>query len=283
MQRDVYLARIVLLFLCVVGAFTALGVHLYNLQIVRHDELHAKARRKYTAYRSEAGARGLIFDVHGNPLAGNLACKDILAEPRRFRKDLHQVVSALSRHLEIKPAVLYRRFQRAFSGENKVVEMVVKRRVDLSAARAVEQYSFPGIRLVDTYQRYYPKGAMLANLLGYVSYRYGEEGPSPIRGAAGIERLYDKALSPTELRQQYERDRVGHQLQGAALEKSKPKNGANVYLTIDEPIQHIVEEELETLVESFNPQGAYAVMADPSSGAILAWAQYPSYDPNEVE
>ena len=65
------------------------------------------------------------------------------------------------------------------------------------------------------------------------------------------------------------------------MSEEKLKDGKNIYLTIDEPIQAIVEEELQRLVKEIPCKGAYMVMADPGTGDVLAMAQWPTFNPND--
>jgi cell division protein FtsI (penicillin-binding protein 3) len=268
MQRDAYLVRLCFAGLALLAGFIAVTVHLYHLQLIRHEELLDKARAKYTAELTESGQRGLILDVHGNLLAGNLACRDVLAEPRRFSgtADHASMARILSEALDADVATLLQRFD---SGR---IEVPVKRGVDIESAEHLAGYHFAGLRFVDTYRRYYPKGALAAHVIGFLDTDGG--------GVSGIENLLDDRLKPRISRELYERDRKGRRLADTSQPDTAVRDGANIYLTIDEPIQNIVEEELAAMVERHKPKAAYAIMADPKTGAILAMAQYPGFDPN---
>lgn len=275
MQRPLYMVRV----MCVIGAmaaiYTALTVHVYRLQVSRHEELYEKAKKKYTTSQTEKGMRGRIFDVDANLLAGNVACRDILAEPRRFTAERAEIIAALSESLGIKPHILAKRFARAFQGDNPIVEMVVQRCVPIDQADRVAAYRFKGLRFEDTYRRHYPKGALLANVLGFL-------GPGGV-GASGVEQTMDADLQPVFGQAFFERDRKGNRISEEERLGTEAMDGADVYLTIREPIQQIVEDELAALVERFAPKAAYAVMAEPSTGALLAMAQCPTFDPNSRE
>ncbi|OGV65169.1 MAG: hypothetical protein A3K19_26735 [Lentisphaerae bacterium RIFOXYB12_FULL_65_16] len=275
MQRQYLLVRMAII-LSVLGlGYAALMVHVYRLQIARHGELIEKARGKYTACRTESGERGRICDLDGNLLAGNISCRDVLAEPRRFNRDRAQIVRVLSKELGIAPTDLARRFALANGQESRPKEIVVKRGLDIRTAENIAAYHFRGIRFIDGYRRNYPKGSLLANLLGFTDI----DG----KGVSGVEQLEDSYLVPTPGRAVYERDRRGHALQNESCTEQAAHNGSDVYLTIREPIQNIVEEELMEMVRKHRPKAAYAVMANPATGAILAMAQYPAFDANNRE
>jgi cell division protein FtsI (penicillin-binding protein 3) len=266
MQRGVYVVRIVIVGLLFLFVFGGLASHLYELQITRHDELYGKAREKYTSRRVESGGRGCIYDVNGNLLAGNLACFDVFAEPRRFKRDQGYMAEFLSEWFGASEKLLSRRFA------SSQVEVVVKREVERGLAMDFPQEELPGIRFVETQRRYYPKGRLAANILGFL----GSDG----HGATGLEQLCDRHLQPVQDTEVYQRDRRGRLLLNGVEREALPRNGAHVYLTIDEFIQSIVEEELLKMVAHHRPEAAYAIMANPRTGAIMAMAQFPSFDPN---
>ncbi len=275
MSRHVYVIRILTVFMLFVAGFGLLAKHLYALQVERHDELVVKARHKYTASRTSAGNRGRIFDMNGNLLVGNIACQDIRALPENIKEERRAyLIDCLVRELDVQASVLR---QRLASG---LKEIVIKNEVDLQTANRLKALELPGLRFVDTQRRQYPKGRMLANVLGFTQ-RANVEGHSINQGVMGIEAICNNELAPRFGRVTYERDRKGRQLHRETPKAPESLDGKNVYLTIHEPIQHIVETELAELVREFAPKTAYAIMSDPRTGAILAVAQIPSFDPND--
>lgn len=285
MNKTGYIARMALVGVALLAGFVLLVRHLHALQIGRNEELLGKARAKYTASRTYRGVRGAIYDIHGNLLAGNLACRDVLVEPRWLRRlddrQLEEVVAVFSRELGAPEEILRRRFV------SSAVEVVAKRDANLAEvtrlqawigqfnelAREESRPRLQGVRYVDTQIRFYPKHSLCANLIGFTDV----DG----RGVAGIEQIMDERLAPTEGKTVFERDRLGVQLGHGNPTDSIVRDGWNVYLTIDEPIQSIVEEELATLCETHLPQAAYILMANPKTGAIMAMAQAPTFNPNQ--
>ena len=216
------------------------------------------------------GKRGGIYDRNGNPLTGNLDCKDILADlselPKEQKHRAH-ILGLLSETLNIDPLILNRRFS------SNAVEVVIKNQVGRNLAYKLETLNIPGIRYLDKPKRYYPKGHLLANVLGFTDYNNN--------GCFGIEASWNQELSPKRIQQRYERDRKGRILKAYSQLSKAKADGHSVYLTIDEPIQHFVETELQRMVDEFVPRSAYAVMANPKTGAIMAIAQCPSFNPND--
>jgi len=273
MKRVHWLTRLALVFAMLFVGYGLLARHLYRLQVTRHDELRAKAQAKCLTSRTNLGQRGGIYDAIGNPLARNLACRDIFAEPRRFNAPREEVLQILSDVLGVDLRVLRTRCARADVAGDRPVEVVIARQVDIRVAEALQKYELTGLRVVDSYRRFYPKRALMANLLGFLD----DEG----KGVSGIEQLMDAHLRPSSGRAVFERDRRGRRLEAGFYREQAARDGWDIYLTIQEPIQQIVEEELAVMCEAFGPKAAYALMLDPRTGAIMAWAQSPSFDPND--
>lgn len=273
MKRIHWLTRLAVVFAGLLAAYAVLAIHVYRLQVLRHDELHSKAQEKCLTSRTQLGRRGAIYDSLGTPLAGNMACRDILAEPRSFNAPRQEVIQTLAAELKVSPALLRARFARADEASDRPVEVVVARQVDIRVAEHLQEYQFRGLRYVDSYRRFYPKGSLLANLIGFLD----DDG----KGSSGVEQLMETYLRPTSGRAVFEHDRRGRRLESGVYRERQAADGWEVFLTVQEPIQQVVEDELALMVRTFAPKAAYALMMDPSSGAIMAWAQVPSYDPND--
>ncbi|MGN0893204.1 MAG: peptidoglycan D,D-transpeptidase FtsI family protein [Oligosphaeraceae bacterium] len=130
-----------------------------------------------------------------------------------------------------------------------------------------------GVRYLDSWIRFYPRNSEMANLLGYTN--------SENRGVSGIEALMDSYLKPTPGKIALQKDHQGNPLSKAPSLVKQAVDGSDVYLTIQEPIQRILEEELAVLWEKNRPDRAFAIMLDPSTGAIMGLAQFPQFNPND--
>ncbi|MBR4519566.1 MAG: hypothetical protein IKO65_11260 [Victivallales bacterium] len=158
--------------------------------------------------------------------------------------------------------------------------------------RTVEARPFQGVRVTDSWKRIYPLDCELANLLGYVNdveYQPDEQSREGVRltgaivscGISGIESLMNNYLRPTYGEFTYTHYNGGRPAEEGMQYRIRPQKGADVFLTIEEPIQQILEEELVKACEKHVPDHAYAIMMEPSTGAILAVAQYPQFNPND--
>ncbi|MEN9358608.1 MAG: hypothetical protein RL095_143 [Verrucomicrobiota bacterium] len=271
MNRNAATTRAALLGLLAFFIFSGLACRYGYLMTHRHEELHAKAKATYTAARKLPGCRGRIYDGSPSPnlLAMSKVSYRIIATPRHMQRkgvDLRQeIMEKLIEICKVDPAVLKARFD---SGK---VEIVAADKIDLDAAEKLLALRLRGLRFEKIEIRTYPKGRCAANALGFLD--------NTEHGVQGVEKAYDKNLQPVDGKVVFEKSARNQKLN--EVKEIPPANGKDIYLTIQEPIQAIVEEELQAVVEKFQCKSVYAAMADPKTGAILAFAQYPSFDAND--
>ena len=271
MLRAAYQTRIVFLGIFVSIGFVLLIGRLRTVQIDRHYELSEKARKKYTSSITRVGVRGNIYDgvrvPSPNLLAASKVTYDVLASPERMGSRTDEVIDKISRLLEVKKTTLRDRFS---SGRK---EIVIKNKVEPLLAERLQRMKLPGMRYVESSVRFYPKDSLLCHVLGFLNH----DGS----GVAGIEKVYNQTLTPKSSHQVIERTRKAHTI--AYLNEDYAMDGKNIHLTILEPIQALVEEELDRLMKEIGPKACYAIMANPKTGAVMAIAQRPNFNPNNRE
>ncbi len=270
--------------------FAALGWRLYAVQIERHDELFQKARRQYTSVTTTTPKRGEILDRNGNLLVGNVPCEELIADPSIVGDAIVCAKAAylLERELGLNREMVYRKLMRKTRQvtRNGVTEtlplqyVMLARNIPLETAEHLKEVfkvnKFKGFTFREAYMRNYVKSRLLSNILGFT--RMDQDSVIPV---SGVEKLFNDEMSGATGKERYERDLAGRPLYyGEKEELAEGRNGLNVYLTIDEVIQSIMEEELDKLMETVRPESVYAVMVDPKTGDILAMAQRPTFDPN---
>ena len=269
-----------------------LAFHLYGVQIIRHDELYGKARDTYTSVKTTQGKRGEIYDYEGNLLVGNIPCMDICADPEIVGPEENCRIAAeiIVRGLpELKKEDIVKRLMKKTRTEQvngKTVELknnyaFIDSKVELKTAKNIEnglrEKKIRGISFKETSKRFYPKNELLANILGFTNIDKDE-----VIAVIGLEKFFNEFIKPSSSEIHYERARDGLPLSyGWENKIDDVKDGMNVYLTIREPIQAILEEELDKLMEKWKPRAVYAVMADPFTGSIVAVAQRPTFNPND--
>ena len=292
--------RIVLLACLWIPVAAALGVRFYHVQVKRHGYFLGEARKCYVAVRRTTGRRGEIFDASGSLLVGNRPCVKLSCSPFEIRnpEKRRRLAELLARRSGTSVAYQMQRLEplrprldgkgRPVLDAKGVPEMrrnhyyLIERALSLREAEEIrEELKTNGIPLgafefKSDYQRAYPKGRMLANVLGYINIVEDSAVPQ-----AGLERRLAGETDPGSVRITYERGRDGTPLDFNAFAAAEGADGKNIYLTISEPIQAILEEELEVAYRKYNPDAVYGAVADPMTGNILALAQLPTFDPND--
>jgi cell division protein FtsI (penicillin-binding protein 3) len=147
------------------------------------------------------------------------------------------------------------------------------RKLDPEQGRWFERTRIEGIGVVMEGRRFYPKGPLLSHLLGFS----GMDG----QGLEGIERRYDTDLQGEKRVTVLQRDAKGRTVfsKGQQAEQA-PAPGHRLVLTIDEVIQYIVEKELDNAVARAQAKSGTMIVLEPHSGALLALAGSPRFDPN---
>jgi cell division protein FtsI/penicillin-binding protein 2 len=284
MSRKYFIARIVMVSVLLLLAMIGLILRMYHIQIERHAELFDKAKKTYTSTLKQEGKRGEIYDIKGNLLVGNKPCVNIAADPEAIGDNIKcmKIADYFSKELKLNFDDVYKRLstKKTESSGKAIRYVVIKKGIDLETAdkikKEVKDRKYKGLIFENKTKRFYPKNKLLANILGFINVDGNTVVPE-----GGIEKAVNANMSPTATVSSFERSRKGVRLPGEEDKMKAVQDGSNVYLTISEPIQMIVEDELDKLMQKFNPDAAYAVMVDPYTGNIMAMAQRPSFDPND--
>lgn len=291
--------RIRLIAIVLLPVVIALAVRLYFVQVANHEHYLEKARARYTTTRITTGKRGEIFDVHGNLLVSNAPCVRITADPTHLKTEERRQRLAHLLALLL-PEKTYEQYYEQLNpsrikkddkgivvpdkdGKPEIIQnryTVIARAASLDTAtrvRAVaEQSKLPGLFYKDIYQRTYPKGPLMSNVLGFTNV-VGEDDVAQ----AGLEKYFDSQMTARLGRETYERARAGRPLLYGNHISEQARDGRNIYLTISEPIQSILEEELDASFAQWKPVTLYAAIVDPKTGDVLAMAQRPTFNPND--
>lgn len=234
-----------------------------SLHCFKDRTLQFVAEKQYQAVIPEGGRRGKIFDRGGRELAVSLPMRSIYADPRLVA-DKEEAAKILSKLFSIGEKDILAKF----SGGKKFVW--IKRRASAEEVNSVE--GIAGIYTVEEARRIYPNAELASQLLGAVGLD-----AEPL---AGIELSLNKFLSSKKRSATYKRDARGKfYLSPAGYNEQDDVN--DVYLTLDKQIQFAAESSLSKAVSSAHAKGGTAIVMDVSTGAILAMASMPSFDPND--
>ena len=258
--------RYVLLALLLAG-FGVILFRLVNLQVLQAAELTARADRQHQKTVTLEGARGTVTDRHGKVLAMNVEVPSIFGVPTSLDSPAGTARS-LSPVLHIRREELEKKLRQ----DKHFVWLA--RKVEPEQGRRLEQLSIDGIGMVMEGRRFYPKGPLLSHVLGFV----GMDGV----GLEGLERRYESQLHGEKRLTVLQRDALGRTVFPKGLREQVPSAGQALTLTIDEVIQYIAEKELEEAVDQARAKSGTIIVMEPRSGAILAMAVSPRFDPNAV-
>ena len=252
--------------LLLIVSLVALGARCFYLQSVRGEHYFDTYLKQQRAFRSRQPQRGVILDCRGRVLAASNGLHTIFADPQEI-EDAKETSTELAQIVDMGAHIICK----------LILESRSRRFVRIKDTTDVNEYTaarkIHGIGAYSDWQRHYPMGRLVSNVIGFVS--------TDNRGLEGLELKYDKALSGSSARSRFliDQDRrpIRPEQQDGLL-----TNGVGVILTIDSTIQQIVRDELIKRYEEYEAESAVAIVAEPRSGAILAMVSLPDFDPAKI-
>lgn len=267
----------VLLFFLAFGLYNTYKV--FNVQVIQNQDLSAKAEAAIKRKDTLPARRGLIYDARGQLLAGNISAQDVYVDIKNHtdEKDQHKIADLLAPLLNQNPQDLFSRLHGAPDGQTY---LKVAGKVDDATAERIRQLvsdnskllSFT-INLPKVPLRQYPGDTLASSLLGFTD--------SENTGHYGVEEYYNSQLAGEAGWILAEHDAQGRPLVLEQPEMQPAKDGSDLVLTIDSAVQFLVERGLKQAIDDYQADSGYVVVQDPNTGAILAMANYPSFNPNE--
>lgn len=242
--------------------FFAVVFRLVDIMLLSHEQFSAKAKNQQTVREAIPANRGIIFDRKGRKLAINVKTESVFIDPRMVVSP-ERVAFVLSDALGIKS-------DRILSSMDTNRRFVwVERRLPLEQTQGIRALNISGIGIVSESKRFYPKGPLASHIIGFVNIDK--------KGLEGIERRYDEYLTAMGKNANVFRDARGNILSEGFMREIR---GNNVFLTIDEGLQHILEKNLDEAIAHWQAASATAIMMNPYTGEILAMASRPTFNPN---
>jgi cell division protein FtsI (penicillin-binding protein 3) len=237
------------------------------LGTVRSGSLSERAVSQQIEDMADPARRGTIFDRNGAELAVSEDSVTVFAHPFLI-KDPIKVAARLAPLIGRNEDELLRKLS-----DRATTFVYLRRKMDASLGEKIEQLGIEGIGTVTEPKRVYPQGYLASQVLGLV-------GTDNV-GLSGLEYSQDEVLRGEDGERRLVKDALGEPVSLIETERSKP--GDNLALTLDARIQERTEAVLGEVGQTYTPQGATAVVMDPRSGEILALANWPRVDANDVE
>ena len=276
-QPDVSIRRTLFVAAFVVFWMLGISARLVYLQVSKHENLVARAQKQQQEAVPTTPQRGPVLDRQGRELARSIDTLSVFIAPEEFDKktkeqttgEIECTSSALATVLGQQANELFTKIVDARKSGSRFIWLA--RRLPPEQAAQIEAMRLTGVHMRKEPKRFYPNGPLAASVLGFV----GLDG----NGLAGIEQVYNERISGEPGQLFIERDSRGRAYESTEV-PGRP--GHTVVLTVDQTIQYHAEAALTTAITQSKAKSGTAIVLDPRTGEILALANAPTFDPNNV-
>ncbi len=281
-NRMILRRTLFLMVLCGIVAFIPLIATLYKLMIVEHDHYEALAINNQTRSTRLTAARGEIYDRNMNILAASTTVETVFIDPNEIAKEMEKpensglldtIANGLSNILGVEPD-----FVRMQAADTKYRYKAIERKISEELADEVRTFindnKIKGVYLETDAKRYYPYSSLGAQFLGFVS--------DDNIGTEGLEAYYNSYLEGVAGKVVTTKGNYGSEMPYTFEKYYDATNGDSLVLTIDTTVQSYLEKNLQAAIDRYEIQnGAFGIVMDVNSGAIVAMATLGSFDPND--
>jgi cell division protein FtsI/penicillin-binding protein 2 len=255
--------------------FAAVVYRLFYLEVINGARARQEADQQHSIYQELYPSRGQIelVDQFSNstiPVATNAKSYLVYAVPGDILNP-NLTADSLASVLNMDPKDVLSKINE--SGKKYVP---LKKQLTDQEQQKIKQLALPGIYFDSEDTRVYPLNNLLSQTLGFVGYNYAGQKA----GLYGLERYFNTELSGTPGQLVAEQDPSGAQIFGATMNEKPAQDGVNLILTVDKTVQFQAQSVLQDAVTKNGADGGSVIVADPKTGAILAIANYPDFDPN---
>ncbi len=255
---------VLLLILC---SFAVLVARAAYLQVVEQRFLQSEGSQRQIRTIATHAYRGSILDRHGSPLAVSTPVDSVWANPKQVLLDLtkfKKVTKSLGLNFSDAVNKLKKRSDREF--------IYLKRRVEPAVAKSIVK-DVPGVYLQREYNRFYPAGEVVSQLLGFTNIdNVGQE---------GLERVYQDWLKAESGKREILRNRKGQVVEEIS-QVAMAMPGNDLQVSIDMRLQYITYRSLAKAIKYHAAKSGSAVLLDAVNGEILSMVSLPSFNPNNI-
>lgn len=253
--------NLIITFVFIVGGLFI--YRLFVLQIEQGDYYKAMAQGQQVQLSEMEGERGYVYFSNGEILAMNKEELYLFISPAEI-ENKEEVIEAILKIIDVEESFLISLLE----DENSFYK-VVKKEIGKEKADEIKALKLKGLYIGNDIKRYYPAGKTGSQIIGFVN--------RDKKGQYGIEGYYDEIIKGVSSIEKSERNPYSFSFRGISEDDL---NGDNLTLTIDYNIQFMAEKLLEEGIEEYDAEGGNIIVMNPNTGAVIAMAQSPNFDPN---
>lgn len=269
-------------------------VRIFYLQVVRGEELALKAESQQMRDTEISAMRGTIYDSEGNVLAQSATVWNIFLDPLAIVIESDEDASEEDRlkneaRTEKRRQLIIDEFTRIFEYDEEeqkeliektkqenhyvIVEKKVENNVKEEISKFISENNLNCIGMEQTTKRYYPYGSLASTVIGFTG--------ADDQGLLGLEAYYDEQLTGTNGRVITAKDAYSHNIDNDYSTTVEATDGMSLVTTINQTIQYYLEKGLKETMNQYQAKGAYGVVMNCNTGAVVAMSSMPDFDCNE--
>lgn len=269
-------------------------VGIFNLQVVRGEELALKAESQQMRDTEISAMRGTIYDSEGNVLAQSATVWNIFLDPLAIVIESDEDASDEDRlkneaRTEKRRQLIIDEFTRIFEYDEEeqkeliektkqenhyvIVEKKVENNVKEEISKFISENNLNCIGMEQATKRYYPYGSLASTVIGFTG--------ADDQGLLGLEAYYDEQLTGTNGRVITAKDAYSHNIDNDYSTTVEATDGMSLVTTINQTIQYYLEKGLKETMNQYQAKGAYGVVMNCNTGAVVAMSSMPDFDCNE--
>jgi hypothetical protein len=255
---------------------TTTVARVFYLTIVRGEELSEKAETQQLKDTEITAMRGTIYDSNGNVLAQSASVWNVFIDPLNIKDKQRDLIVDEFANLFGYDADEKKEFYDRTTHQNhyELVEKKVENNIKEKLSKFVSKNELGGcIGTEQTTKRYYPYGTLASSVIGFTG--------ADDQGLSGIEAYYDEQLTGTNGRIITAKDAKSNNIANDYETSIAATDGDSIVLTINQTIQYYLEKGLRETMNEYQAKGAYGVVMNCNTGAVLAMSSLPDYDCNE--
>lgn len=288
---------LIIFFIAIFVVLTGRFIYIQATGEINNISLEKWAEQKRTSSYTLPAERGKILDKNGMILAYDRPTYRIYAiideaysedpENPRHVVDVDKTAETLAPLLETDPSVIRDSLQAGLDAEPQRFQVEfgsIGKQLSQKQKEEIEAADIPGIYFEEEPMRYYPNGVFASHIIGFAREKEVEtedgEVVTEVNGVTGMEQQMNDLLKGEDGYISYQRDLYNTKLLDPNEVIKEPKDGNDVYLTLDQKIQTLVDEALSTVEATYDPKRMTAVVMHAKTGEVLAMSSRPSYNPN---